>query len=249
MIREHLFHKTNVTDPMFRWRGGEVTRLEGLSDGVFALTLTLLVINNEVPGTFYELWETTLRLPIFLACFAMLMMAWRDHSLFFRRYGIQDLPMTVLNAAYLFLIIFLAFPLKFLATFLFNLIWDRGALRAMFALPDGQEWSFALGQNSTMMLFYGAALIGVFGVHMLMLLWAWRQRERLELDRLERFLTKAAIGTHAITCGIALLSVAIAAVWRNPGLAGLTYFLMPVLHPAYGWWVRSSTERLHESLG
>jgi hypothetical protein len=34
MIREHLFHKRAPADPMFRWRGGDVSRLEGLSDGV-----------------------------------------------------------------------------------------------------------------------------------------------------------------------------------------------------------------------
>ena len=39
----------------FRWRGGEVSRIEGLSDAVFALSLTLLVVALEVPRTSDEL--------------------------------------------------------------------------------------------------------------------------------------------------------------------------------------------------
>jgi len=42
MIREHLFHKRAPADPMFRWRGGDISRLEGLSDGVFGV-LALMV--------------------------------------------------------------------------------------------------------------------------------------------------------------------------------------------------------------
>lgn len=247
MIREHLFHKQNITDPMFRWRGGDVTRLEGLSDGVFALTLTLLVLSTEMPATFEQMWESTRRLPIFLACFAMLMMAWRDHSLFFRRYGLQDLPITVLNAAYLFLIIFLAFPLKFMATFLYDMFVMRD-VRHLFELPPGAELWHRNDQILAMMMFYGCAILGVFGLHILMLLWAWRKRERLELDRLERFLTKGAIGTHGITCGIALLSVLVAGVLKNGTLSGFTYFLMPLIHPFYGWWIGTRAEQLQRRL-
>jgi hypothetical protein len=43
MIREHLFEKRLPTDPLFRWRGGGVSRVEGFSDGVFAVILTLLI--------------------------------------------------------------------------------------------------------------------------------------------------------------------------------------------------------------
>ena len=38
----------------FRWRGGETTRVEGVSDAVFAFVITLLVVSLEVPRTFHE---------------------------------------------------------------------------------------------------------------------------------------------------------------------------------------------------
>jgi len=105
MIREHLFHKRAAADPLFRWRGGEVSRLEAFSDAVFALTLTLLVVSLSVPQTFYELWQTFRDLPVFVVSFALLMMAWQYHYSFFRRYGLEDMVTIVLNAVFLFLIL------------------------------------------------------------------------------------------------------------------------------------------------
>ncbi|MCA8974505.1 MAG: DUF1211 domain-containing protein [Planctomycetes bacterium] len=245
MIREHLFHKKNVSDPLFRWRGGEVSRLEGLSDGVFALALTMLVIRSDVPSTFYELRQTAIELPVFLVCFAMLMMAWRYHYLFFRRYGLEDLPTTLLNSAYLFLVIFLVFPLKFLATFLYAVV--RGQPTSpMFA--DHHDELGELAQRCGMMQFYSVAIIGVFGLQLLMLLLAYARRERLELDRLERFLTIASMTAHGITCGIAGVSLLVVVMWSNPGMAGVTYFLMPVAHGAFGFWTGHRADRLRREL-
>ena len=37
-------------------------------------------------------------------------------------------------------------------------------------------------------------------------------------------------------------------IGRNPGFAGVTYFLMPVLHPAYGIWVGVRSQKIHDEL-
>lgn len=232
---------------MFRWRGAEVSRLEGLSDGVFALTLTLLVINSDVPETFYELWETIVHLPVFLACFALLMWAWGCHSQFFRRYGLEDMPTLWLNAVYLFLVIFMAFPLKFLTSFLFAMFTGLDPLANMFAVPEGMKFWSAGDQGCAMIIFYGIAICGVFGVQMLMLIWAWMKRDALELDELERFLTKTSIGAQGLTCGIAALSIVIVSVWGNAPLGGFTYCLMAVAHPIYGVWAGTRAERMYRS--
>jgi uncharacterized membrane protein len=248
MIREHLFHKRAPADPMFRWRGGDVSRLEGLSDGVFAVTLTLLVVSLSVPSTFYELWLTIRDLPAFLACFAMLMMAWRYHYIFFRRYGLEDFLTSLLNGAFLFLVLFYAYPLKFLTTFLWNLILGE-SVSPMFALPAGVHWGQgSFFQRSGMMYFYGLGVIGVFGLLALMVTHAYRLRDELELDELERFLTVASIRAHLITVGIALLSVLVLALGGQPGVAGIIYFLMPVLHSAAGIYSGARAERIRDRL-
>ncbi len=248
MIREHLFSKRIPTDPMFRWRGGEMSRLEGLSDGVFAVTLTLLVVSLEVPDTFQELWLTIRDLPVFLVSFVMLLMAWRYHYLFFRRYGLEDFLTSVLNGAFLFLIMFYAYPLKFVATFLWKMILGDD-LGPMFAFPEGTAAAFpADAARAGMMYFYGIGAIGVFGLLALMLLRAYRLRDQLELDELERYLTRGSIRAHLISVGVAVLSITVLAVTGSPPLAGLTYFLMGPLHAAHGFWHGSRAERMFKEL-
>ncbi|MCB9881930.1 MAG: DUF1211 domain-containing protein [Planctomycetes bacterium] len=247
MIREHLFHKRATSDAMFRWRGGELSRLEGLSDCVFAVVLTLLVVSVQVPDTFHELWLTVRDLPIFLVCFVMILMAWHYHYMFFRRYGLEDFLTQVLNGIFLFLILFYAYPLKFLATFLWRLILGE-SVDPMFALPAGASFDGgSLEQRRWMMTFYGLGVVGVSGALATMVYRAHRLRDALELDELERFLTRASIRTHLITVAIAGLSLCMNAWVRLPGFAGIVYFLMGPAHGLHGFLVGRTAARMRSA--
>ena len=250
MIREHLFHKRAAADPLFRWRGGEVSRLEAFSDAVFALTLTLLVVSVSAPTSFYELYVTVRDLPIFLVSFAMLMMAWFYHYQFFRRYGLEDAMTTTLNAAFMFLVVFFAYPLKFLATFLWGLVrGDREGVDQLFQDPRIQELGFSeFDERVWMMHIYAIGIIGVFGVLALMVGVALKKRKELELDELELFLTKRALLHHCMTVSVALLSVVVLMTTKQPGLAGITYFIMGPLHGVVGWRGGVRAEQIHQAL-
>lgn len=228
MIREHLFEKRAPTDPMFRWRGGEVSRLEALSDGVFALTVALLVLAGSVPDSFHDMWEVVRDLPVFLVSFLLVLVAWYDHYLYFRRYGLNDLPTIWLNGAFLFVVVFMAYPLKFLAGFLWAAIrGDDLALDAMFTLPAEGGW-FATpeAQRAGMMLLYGGAYLLVFGILALMLWRALRLRAVLELDELEVLLTRIALGHKLLDVGVALASLAVLASGVEPSLAGIVFLAL-----------------------
>lgn len=238
MLREHLFEKRAPADPHFRWRGGDVSRLEGFSDGVFAVTLTLLIVTTEVPSAFYEMWMLLRDLPVFLVSFALLMLAWSTHHQFFRRYGLQDNLTIFLNGAFLFLVLFFAYPLKFLAEFLWRLV-IREETASMFFVPPGipDPWGWLasdLSQRAGMMYFYSFGIIGVFGVLFLMLLRAYGKREVLELDELERHLTRVSLRQQAAMLLVALASVMILFVSQNPGLSGVVYFLIGPLQAVIG---------------
>src|SRR5438128_1553215 len=97
----------------FRWRGGEVSRVESLSDAVFGLAVTLLIISQDVPKSYDGLIRSLLSFFPFAICFAHLMFVWFEHYKFYRRYNLRDDRTTVLTLVLLFLVLFYVYPLKF----------------------------------------------------------------------------------------------------------------------------------------
>src|SRR4026207_195065 len=95
-LREHL-PLTLQREQHFRWRGNEISRLEGFTDAVFAFAVTLLIVALEVPHTFDGLLDVLRGFPAFVICFAILMVFWNAHYKFFRRYGLQNMFSRVLT--------------------------------------------------------------------------------------------------------------------------------------------------------
>jgi len=106
MIRENLRAFGMSNEANFRWRGGEISRLEGFADAVFAFAVTLLVVSLEVPKTFAELVAAMHGFLAFGLCFAALTRVWHQHYRYFRRYGLQDAWVICLNFALLFFVLF-----------------------------------------------------------------------------------------------------------------------------------------------
>src|SRR5215467_13758285 len=115
-IRELAGHHLVPPEKDFRWRGGEITRLEAFTDAVFAFAVTLLVVSLEVPRTFEELAAAMKGFVAFAICFTILVQVWYFHYKFSRRYGLQTIYTIVLNAALIFVVLFYVYPLKFLFT-------------------------------------------------------------------------------------------------------------------------------------
>lgn len=107
-LTAHLDH-----DPLFVWRGQTVTRIENLSDIVFALALGMLVSSSSAPQTFSDLQQFLISIIPVTAAFAVLLSIWNRHFVFFRRYGLADGRVIFLNACMLFVVLFLAYPLRF----------------------------------------------------------------------------------------------------------------------------------------
>src|ERR1700674_795675 len=122
MIREKLIDKGIGDNKKFRWRSREISRIEGLSDGVFAFAVTLLVVSLEVPRTFGELMQTMRGFGAFAISFTLLFVIWFNQYKFFRRYGLQDTTTVCLNAVLLFVVLFYVYPLKFLFSYLMNVL-------------------------------------------------------------------------------------------------------------------------------
>ncbi len=121
MIRESLAKREAEVQHGFRLRGlNDVSRVEALSDGVFAFAITLLVVSLEVPRTFDELLVTMRGFLAFAITFAMLFHVWHTQYRFFRRYGLSDNFTVWMTALLLFVVLFYVYPLKFVWTFIVN---------------------------------------------------------------------------------------------------------------------------------
>ena len=92
-------------DRYFRWRGTNVSRIEGFSDAVFALVMALLFLGSVQLTSFAELDAALKSLVPFAATFALLVMIWLDHYLIFRRYDLRDGIATALNFLLLFVVL------------------------------------------------------------------------------------------------------------------------------------------------
>jgi len=112
MIREEISRQLDH-DPHFRWRGEAVTRIENLSDIVFALALGMLVSSANPPRTFDQLEYFLVSIIPVTAGFALLLSIWHSHFTFFRRYGVADGKIIFLNAVLLFVVLYFAYPLRF----------------------------------------------------------------------------------------------------------------------------------------
>jgi pilus assembly protein TadC len=228
MFREKLVQKEIGARADFRWRSHEISRIEGLSDAVFAFAVTLLVVSLEVPKTFTELAATMRGFGAFAISFALLFMIWFNQYKFFRRYGLQDNLTVCLNGALLFVVLFYVYPLKFLFSYLVNVFTGgHGEVR----LANG---NFALmvegNQMATLMVIFGVGYVAVFSVFILLHLQAYRKRTKLELNELELFDTRNSIQESGLNCGIGLLSICLAVFGeRYSGLAGPVYMLTAIV--------------------
>ena len=130
-----------------------------------------------------------------------------------------------------------------------HLFHKRAPADPMFVVPDGIEWAYSgFLQRSGMMYFYGLGLIGVFGVLALMVMHAYRLRDELELDELERFLTIASIRAHLLTVGIAVISILVLVFGGQPGVSGIVYFAMGPAHTAEGFYRALRAEKIRKKL-
>lgn len=204
----------------FEWRGGNPTRVEALTDMVFAFALTLLVVSNAPPSSFAELQEQLWGFPGFAAAFAILLIIWHAHYILFRRYALEDGWITVLNAGLLFIILFFVYPLKYLATMFSQFVRSvaEGAPEAPFTFEEAE------GALLTMSAGYAA----VFLMFFLLYAHALSRADALDLSERERQLTRFACYqqiVHVFVSSVCIVGVMLApAPWST--LSGFSYGLI-----------------------
>jgi uncharacterized membrane protein len=226
-LRDHL-PLAPRREEFFRWRGNEVSRVEGFTDAVFAFAVTLLVVALEVPHSFEGLMNVVRGFPAFVICFTLLMMFWNAHYRYHRRYGIESAFTRVMTMAILVLVLFSVYPLKYLFTLL--TVQTFGL-----ELADAPHLE-GIHQVRMLYLIYGLGLGGVWGLYAVLYWHALNKREQLQLDANETILTRGALCGNLIYVAVCLLSITLTLWTTNSWLPGVIYMLLGPLQSFNGWW-------------
>ena len=239
MVREGLARRRGGEED-FRWRGEDISRMEGFSDAVFAFAVTLLVVSLEVPKTFDELLATMRGFFAFAICFALLLFVWYDHYKFYRRFGLSDITTLGLNGALLFLTLLYVYPLKFLFTMLIDQ-W----------LGFDQNEMIETSQIPLLLVVYGAGFVAIQLVLALMYLRAYSLRASLELDERELLVTREEIQGFLLNIAVGLLSMAIAVLGGIDAVAwaGYAHLLLFPLQTINGRVMASRRRKLRGPAG
>lgn len=210
----------------FRLRGGDVTRLESLTDGAFALALTYLVIAaNDVPHSYQDLITAFKQAPAFAASFAVMLPFWYSHVTWSRRFGLEDVWSTALTGCLIFTMLIFVLPLKitFGAGFSYLTNGWLPSLTEVGTFEHLRQVFVAYGLGFSLM----ETCLGSLYFH------AYRQRQDLALDELEQIHTRYSLSRSIGGVGIGLLAtlVALAAPPQYAPMSCWSYALLMWINP------------------
>src|SRR5262252_10038434 len=148
-----------MSEPYNLFTGQSLERLTALSDGVFAVAMTLLVLDVRVPvssaGSVYSergLWEALLRLgpsfAAYLLSFTMLGTFWLAQHTLLGILGRCDRTLTWIHLGFLFVVTLLPFSAALLADHVHLQLAVGAYWLNILLLGVGLEWSSRYGRNA-----------------------------------------------------------------------------------------------------
>jgi len=211
----------------FRHRAREVSRVEAFSDVVFGFAISLLVVSLEAPKNYEEMIRVLHGFLPFAICFLLFIGIWFEHHRFYKRYAMHDMPTTMLNTVLLFVVLFYVYPLKFMAILMVN----------------GRREDIPPGGDTMLFTVYGMGFAAVFWLFAAMYARAYRKRDELDLNEVERIDTRESIWDNLFMGSFGIISLLIAQF--APRWAGPVYFLICIPKTLVPW-IFGRKRRRHE---
>lgn len=195
-----------------------ISRVEALSDGVFAFAATLLAVSLDNGETNTALFIDFVSFISFFVSFFVLLLLWKAHYNFFRRTSYMDNMLIGSNAVFLFAVLYFIFPLKSLLFSMFR--------------------QFAVTRESLAQLFelYGFAIMLLFTSLSLMYYWAYK-KDVENPDRLKLFYYSRHFSIFILISFVSIM-LSFLNIGLSFGLPGLIYSLLGPLCAGYGIWFK-----------
>jgi len=214
-------------DPNFQWRGENVTRIENLSDIVFALAFGMLISTGFPISKFSELEMFLASIIPVSAGFAIMVFLWHQHFTFFRRYGVADQKIIFLNAVLLFVILYLAYPLRFAFESFYLFITSSITGNYVVMAEKGLD---SFDTSGVILGFFGIGYALVHMIYALMHQHVIKKQDKLALTPVEIIITKRSIFTNWF---MVLLSALMAGIAYFSPLNGMAGFILGVSSLVY----------------
>lgn len=208
-------------------QAAEGQRLDAFVDAAFAFAVSLLIIaGGQTVSSFDELVQALLRIPAFLAGFALIILFWIAHRSWSALHPPRDGMTTLLSLAIVFVVLVFVFPLRTLIEAAVHFI--SGGV-----LPGGRLIR-SLEQLGWTYFIYGVG----FAVLSVLFALLFRQAERGVADAGRRAAARHWSRTWTWAAATAVLSGLVAltpATAAAPWLPGVIYWLIPAGVPVLGW--------------
>ena len=218
----------------FRLRGIAMTRLETFIDAAFAFAISMLVIAaQQIPDNIQALLAAFKNVPTFVCSIAVLGVYWRGHWLWSRRYGLEDSVSILISWAMIVTMLIFIYPLKAIFGAMWNLL-SSGQVGQPFSLHTTES------QARTIFAIYALGLIAISAEVLLLYLRAWRLREPLRLNSLEKLITRGELTGWSIPVGFGIVSLILALTLPAEQIqwSGWIYFLMAIVLRVHWFWHR-----------
>ena len=202
-------------------RGENMTRIETFVDAAFAFAFTMLIISvDEIPNSVETLFASAKDIPAFLVSCINIGFIWYSHSVFSRRFGLQDGKTIILSLSLVMLVLVFIYPLKLVFMGLFH--WLSGGY-----LSSGLG-SMTEMQLSDLFVFFAVGMLMLAIISYLMLKNVLRQAYFLGLTEFEIYSSKTDLIYWIIVVFISFLAILLAktlsGLWITS--SGFVYFLL-----------------------
>ncbi len=211
----------------FRMRGLQMTRVETFTDAAFAFAVTLLVVTQEMPQDLPALMEAFWQVPAFAASFATLLLFYHGHHTFSQRYGLSDKTTTLLSWLLVFTVLVYIFPLRFFFGIFQSGLTGHGTLHLN-----------SMAELTLLFRVYGIGWMAMSLLVLLLYCHAQRRAKDLDLNPIEKLITRHSIRQWFLFVLVGLVSVGLTftnlpdhlaiPAWCYSGLG----FIMPI-HAVY----------------
>ncbi len=207
-------------------RGENMTRLETFVDAAFAFVITMLVISIEtIPKTPNELFHLSKDIPAFLVSGIQIGFIWYRHSLWSRRFGLQDAFTTFLSLCLVMLVLIFLYPLKMVFIGMFAWLTDGYLLT--------RDYNSSLEELANLFVYFAAGFISLAVIFYFFYWNTLRNSEQLSLTEYECYYCKTESIYWIILAMVAFSSGILAKTSSGTTIvaAGFLYMILFIIFP------------------